>query len=77
VNAEPRSTIPTRASVRGMCSSVPIRAKAGGKQTNSSTTASTSQTWFASHTGPMEWAIRSRCAAARGPRASRSHTPPP
>src|SRR5438876_5860296 len=39
VNAEPRSTMPINTSERGMCSSVPSRANAGGKQVKSSTIA--------------------------------------
>ena len=52
-------------------------AKAAGNAVNSSTITKISQTWFASHTGPMARSIAARCAALRGPRASRSSTPPP
>ena len=54
-----------------------IRAKAGGKHVKSTTTTKISHTWLASHTGVMARAMSSRCAALRGPDASRSHTPPP
>src|SRR4051795_12605626 len=64
-------------SERGTCSSVPNAANAGGKHTNSMTTTTMSQTWFASQMGPMACAMRSRCCCRRGPEASRSHTPPP
>src|SRR6476661_764728 len=77
MNAEPRSTIPMSMSESGMCSSVPNAANAGGKQTNSMTTTTMSQTWLASQIGPMACAMRSRCCCRRGPEASRSHTPPP
>src|SRR5437879_8154043 len=65
----------TRAS--GMWSRSPSCAKTAGKQVKSSTTARISHTWFASHTGPIASATRAPCSRARGPRASRSHTPPP
>src|SRR3569832_2146402 len=64
-------------SERGTCSSVPNAANAGGKHTNSMTTTTMSQTWFASQIGPIACAMRSRCCCRRGPDASRSHTPPP
>ena len=60
-----------------MWSRVPSNANAGGKQVKSSTMARMSQTWFASHTGPIASAMSSRWRSWRGPRASRSHTPPP
>ena len=77
VNAAPRSTMPTSITVSGMCSATESAAQAGGKQTNSRTTTTIIQTWLASQMGAMARAMRSRCAPARGPRASRSHTPPP
>ena len=76
-NAEPRNTTPTRNNVSGTCSATEIAANAGGKPLNSMTMTRISQTWFASHTGPIAAATARRCAAARGPRASRSQTPPP
>ena len=76
-NAEPRSTTPTTNSVSGTCSATEIAANAGGKPLNSTTITRINQTWFASHTGPIAAAIARRCAAARGPLASRSQTPPP
>ena len=77
VKAEPRATIPTSMRVRGRCSVTESRAKAGGKQVKRMTTTRMSHTWFASHTGPIESAMSARCAALRGPLASRSQTPPP
>ena len=76
-NAEPRSTTPIRNSVSGTCRATEIAANAGGKPVNRMTTTRINQTWFASQTGPIAAAIARRCAAARGPLASRSHTPPP
>src|SRR5690349_4277205 len=61
----------------GMCRTVPNAANAGGKQTNSMTTTTMSQTWFASQIGPIAFATSSCCRFRRGPDASRSHTPPP
>ncbi len=60
VKAEPRNAMPINTSERGMCSSVPSRANAGGKQVKSSTIARMSHTWFASHTGPIASAMSSR-----------------
>src|SRR2546427_5309412 len=36
-----------------------------------------SQTWWPPHTGPIASAPARRCSRARGPLASKSHTPPP
>ena len=60
-----------------MWSTVPSAANAAGKAVNSITTTRISQTWFASQIGAICSAISARCASRPGPRASRSHTPPP
>ncbi len=75
--AEPRSTMPMSMTHIGTNSAVRMSAKAGGKAVNSTTTTSTSQTLLASQIGPMARAISARWAPARGPKASRSHTPAP
>jgi hypothetical protein len=69
--------MPTRKSVSGTWSAVEMTAKALGKAPKSTTAARMSQTWLASHTGPMADSMSARCSRLRGPDASRSHTPPP
>ena len=69
--------MPTSIRDTGMWSTVMMRANTGEKQVKASTTARISQTWLASQIGPIAWAMTSRCRPRRGPRASRSHTPPP
>jgi hypothetical protein len=59
-NAEPRSTTPIRNSVSGTCRATEIAANAGGNPENSRTTTRISQTWFASHTGPIAAAMARR-----------------
>ena len=51
----------------GMCRIVPNAANAGGKQTNSMTTTTMSQTWFASQIGPIAFEMSVRCLSRRGP----------
>ena len=75
---EPRSTMPSAASVSGTNSVSVIEANASEKPVHSTTRQKISQTWFASHTGPIEWSIeRARPLAARrrrrrrGPRSRR------
>jgi hypothetical protein len=69
--------IPSSTRWKGTNSPSLSAAYADGKQVKSSTTTKISQTWFASHTGPIAWAIASRCASRRGPRAKASQIPPP
>src|SRR2546430_10776574 len=53
-----------------MCNRMPSRANAAGKPVKSSTIARMSHTWFASHTGPIACAMRSRWRSLRRPPAS-------
>ena len=76
-NAAPRKTIPAIAMLNGTYSATPSAANAGGNAANSAVTTKISQTWFASQTGPIASAINARSRSRAGPRASRSHTPPP
>jgi hypothetical protein len=69
--------MPTRASINGAYIATASPWKAGGKAVNSATIAKISQTWLASQTGPIDFAIADRWPFARGPRANRSSTPPP
>ena len=61
---EPRSTMPSAASESGTNSVSMIDANASGNAVQSTTRQKISQTWFASHTGPIEWSM-----SARGPLA--------
>ena len=76
-NAEPRSTMPIRTAVIGMCSAVMVAANPGGNAVKNTTITRMSQTWLASQIGPMACSIAARWRDARGPDASRSHMPPP
>ena len=74
----PRSTIPSRASHSGSAAAVITAANACGKAVQNTTSAKTSQTWLASHTGVIDSSISRRGARPRrSPPASRSHRPPP
>ena len=75
--AAPRNTIPATAMLNGTYSATPSAANAAGKAANSAVTTKISQTWFASQTGPIASAISARSRSRVGPRARRSHTPPP
>jgi hypothetical protein len=67
---DPRRTIPSAASVRGMYSVVMIDANARPKAVQHTTMQKTSQTWLASHTVPI---AESMSARGRSPR----RRPPP
>jgi hypothetical protein len=70
--------MPIAARVSGMYRVVTAAANALENPVHSTTSTKISQTWLASHTGPMELSIRSRACRPRSvPPASRSHTPPP
>ena len=57
---EPRSTMPRAAIVSGTNTVSVIDAYASGKHVHSTTQVKISQTWFASHTGPIECSITAR-----------------
>ena len=76
-NAAPRITIPAIAMPNGTYSAMLSAANAGGNAANSTVTTKISQTWFASHTGPIAEEISERSRSRSDPWASRSHTPPP
>ena len=74
----PRSTIPASASHSGSAATVITAANACGNAVQKMTSAKTSQTWLASHTGVIDSSINCRGARPRrSPSASRSHRPPP
>ena len=56
-NAEPRNTMPSAANDNGTNSVSVIDANASENAVQSTTRQKMSQTWFASHTGPIEWVI--------------------
>ena len=64
-NAEPRSTMPTRARTSGTASVVATAAKVEGKPVHHTTSTKISQTWLASQTGPMLWSTWRRSSAPR------------
>ena len=75
---EPRNTMPNAASESGTNSVSVIDANASGNPVHSTTRQKMSQTWFASHTGPIEWLMTGRGAPpARAPPAVRSQNPAP
>jgi len=75
---EPRSTMPRAAIDSGTNSVSVIDANASANAVHNTTRQKMSQTWLASHTGPMEWAMTARGAAPRsGPPAVRSQKPAP
>ena len=57
---EPRSTMPSAARLSGTNSVSMIEPNASGKHVHSTTRTKISQTWFASHTGPIEWSTTAR-----------------
>jgi hypothetical protein len=62
----------------GTNSVVKIQEKAAANPVHSSTSAMISHTWLASHTGVMDWSMRSLGRAPRTAEpASRSQMPPP
>ena len=74
----PRSTMPKAASVRGTNMVRVIDAYASGKQVHKTTKMKINHTWFASHTGPIEWSMTSRGRFPRcAPPAVRSQKPAP
>src|SRR5262245_333545 len=77
-NPEPRSTIPNAAMVSGTNTVSVIDAYASGKQVHNTTQVKMSQTWLASHTGPIACSITARGRAPRAaPPAIRSQNPAP
>ena len=75
---EPRSTMPSAASVSGTNSVSVIDANASENAVHSTTRQKISQTWFASHTGPIEWSMSARGRSPRSaPPAMRSQNPAP
>ena len=62
-NAAPRRMMPTAASVSGTYSVDMIGANAVGKPVHSVTSTKISQTWLASHTGPIDSSINARVGA--------------
>jgi hypothetical protein len=69
---------PNAARVRGMIMVDITAANTGGNPVQSTTRAKISQTWLASHTGPIECSISSRWAQPRrAPPANRSQNPAP
>ncbi len=62
---DPRSTMPSAASVKGTNKVSVIDANASENAVHSTTSVKISQTWLASHTGPIEWSMtRTRAFAA-------------
>ena len=59
-NAEPRNTMPSAANDSGTNNVSVIDANASENAVQSTTRQKMSQTWFASHTGPIEWVITAR-----------------
>jgi hypothetical protein len=77
-NAEPRAITPSATSVSGMYRVEAIDANSGGNAVHISTRTKISQTWLASHTGPIECSISARRPAPRRVvPASRSQAPAP
>jgi hypothetical protein len=76
--AAPRAMIPSATRVNGMYRVDMTAANTGGNAVHSSTTTKISQTWLASHTGPMLCSMSCRCGAPRRePPASKSQAPAP
>ena len=75
---EPRSTMPSAASVSGTNKVSVIDANASENAVHSTTRQKISQTWFASQTGPIEWSMSARGRSPRSaPPAMRSQNPAP
>src|SRR5262245_43870645 len=74
----PRRTMPSAARLSGTNNVRVIDANASEKPVHSTTSTKISQTWLASHTGPIAWltTVRGR-APARVPPATRSQNPAP
>ena len=68
--------MPSAARLSGTNSVSVIDANASEKPVHSTTSTKISQTWFASHTGPIEWLITVRGRAPRS-RAARDEVPEP
>src|SRR5215475_6382303 len=62
---EPRNTMPTAASVSGTNSVSVIAEYAVENAVHNTTKQKISHTWFASHTGPIEWSMSSRGSSPR------------
>ena len=74
----PRRTIPNAARLSGMNSVEKMASKADGKPVHRTTSTKISQTWFASHTGPIAQSISARGRRPRSPPpASRLQKPAP
>ena len=70
--------MPNAAIVSGTNSVSMIDANASANAVHSTTRQKISQTWLASHTGPIEWSTRARGRAPRSaPPAVRSQNPAP
>src|SRR3954468_11492954 len=77
-NPDPRRTIPNAAIVSGTNTVKVIDAYATGKHVHSTTNVKMSQTWLASHTGPIACSMTARGRAPRSaPPAIRSQNPAP
>ncbi len=75
---DPRSTMPSAASESGTNSVSPIEANASEKPVHRTTRQKINHTWFASQTGPIEWAMTARGRSPRSaPPAIRSQNPAP
>ena len=75
---EPRNTMPSAARVSGTNSVSMIDPKASENDVHSTTRTKISQTWLASHTGPIEWSTTLRARFPRSaPPAMRSQNPAP
>ena len=77
MNAEPRKTVPIKASVSGKNSTATSVANAVGNPEKRPTTRNTSQTWLTSHTGPNASSINPCCSFAVGPDTNISQMPAP
>src|SRR3954471_6000647 len=74
----PRKTMPSAASDNGTKSVRVIDANASENAVHKTTRQKINQTWFASHTGPIECPITARGSAPRvAPPATRSQNPAP
>ena len=77
-NDAPRRTMPSAAIVSGTNTVSVIAANTSGKPVHSTTSTKISQTWLASHTGPIEWSMIARGRSPfSAPPAVRSQNPAP
>ena len=77
-NPAPRSTMPSAARLSGMNSVEKIASNAAENAVQSTTRTKISQTWLASHTGPIAQSISSRARLPRSPPpATRLQNPAP